>query len=241
MAGVDLRLGASVAGDASGPSFNEEGAQILVGSKHGGPDLTWAGILLAPVPDGFDVAVPPSAQEVWGGISVGEVPDVLGHSIVEVVVCEVPLEAVRPYFAAGSDDGDLATFRSDPSHHAFGVDMTGDVTWPVVGDIFDSLEALSVPRGVRAQPEGVPPPYLRAEDFHSGAEGGGSVGEAHARCRLPRPWALALARFVVPHEGPSDAPSHVRRGWRFQEGVAARIRAVEAQGLLHSTRSYCSR
>lgn len=159
MAGVDLPLGASVAVATADLSLNEEGAQILVGSKQGGDDLTLAGILLMPVRDGFRVALPSSAQEVFGGISIGEVPDLSCQTTIEVVVCDVPFEAVRPYFATRSDDGDLAPFWSDAGHRPFGVSMAGDVTWPVVGDIFESLESLSGFRGVHVQSEGAPPLY----------------------------------------------------------------------------------
>lgn len=78
---------------------------MLVGSCHRGEDLTWAGVLLNPVADGYRVALPASAEGVWGGVSNGEIPHVLGQTIMDVVVSEVPAESVVPLETANRPFG----------------------------------------------------------------------------------------------------------------------------------------
>ena len=146
--------GTALEGGVSTPvSAYYAGQLVLVGSRAGAPDVTWAGMVHSLSPDALLLALPSQAGSVWPGSDIHMCPDSLGEQYLDIVLAFVPVGAIAPYDGESLGPERVQAFWSSEDHVPFGL-SSGDFGAPLWPSFDDLLSLASAPL-----PSGGAPPH----------------------------------------------------------------------------------
>ena len=160
--------GTALEGGVSTPvSAYHAGQLVLVGSRAGAPDFTWAGMVHSLSPDALLLALPSQASSVWPGSDIHMCPDSFGEQYLDIILSFVPVGAIAPYDGEPLGPERVQAFWSSEDHVPFGL-SSGDFGAPLWLSFADlpSMASAPLPSGSAPLPTDQGPgglaPQLRA-------------------------------------------------------------------------------